>query len=603
MDSVPDDQPLADYRERLADRRVRVARFEAYHARLSRARLVIFLGAVALLIWLGSAVPPWLLLPLPLVAFVALALVHARVLNARDRAVRAATFYERGIARIEDRWAGTGEPGERFRTPDHLFADDVDLFGHGSLFELLSTPRTRGGEAMLAGWLLRPAQPATILERQASVRELAPHVDFREEIAILGPEIDSAVDTDALVTWAEAPATLTAHWPRVALGVVSAISLALMIVWGWTGEPPPAIFPVLAVQGLIAVWFRRAAHEVAHGVERREHDLAILAELLARLEREQFSSSGLERLSAGLRSTGHLPSTEIRRLGRLVDLLSSRQNIIFGPLAALVALGTQLAFAVDRWRARCGPSVRIWLDVLSEFEALSAISTYALEHPADPMPDVSPGAPRLEAEAISHPLLPKRQAVPNDVALGGEKPHALLVSGSNMSGKSTLLRTLGLNAALAQAGAPVRAARLSMTPLSLGATLRIQDSLQAGRSRFYAEITRISQIVALARSAKGSDRGVLFLLDEVLAGTNSHDRRQGAEAIVRGLVALGAIGLVTTHDLALAELVARRGSQAENVHFEDRFENDVLHFDYRLRPGVVQTSNAIALMRSVGLDV
>lgn len=603
MTNSRDEQPLADYRARLADRRERVAHFEALHVRLSTARLGVFLGAGALLVWLGSTVAPWLVLPVPLVIFAALALVHARVLNARDRASRAAAFYERGIARIEDRWAGTGEPGERFRTPDHLFADDLDLFGHGSLFELLSTPRTRGGESMLASWLLHPATPATIRERQQSVRELSPHVDFREEIAILGPEIDSAVDTDALVAWAEAPVTLTARWPRLLLALLSATSVGLFVVWFWRGEPPPALVPVLAAQGLVALWFRRTVHEVAHGVGRREHDLAILSELVARLEREPFTSPGLGRLSTALRSTGHLPSTEIRQLGRLVDLLSSRENVIFGPFAALVALGTQLAFAVDAWRRRCGPFVRTWLEVVSEFEALSALSTYALEHPSYPMPEVSPGEPRLEAEAVSHPLLPSSQAMPNDVALGGTAPHALLVSGSNMSGKSTLLRTLGLNAVLAQAGAPVRAARLSMTPLALGATLRIQDSLQAGRSRFYAEITRISAIVALARQAPATGRGVLFLLDEVLAGTNSHDRRQGAEAIVRGLVDLGAIGLVTTHDLALAGLVARPGSRAENVHFEDRFENGTLHFDYRLRPGVVQTSNAIALMRSVGLDV
>lgn len=595
--------PLADYQGRLADRRARVARFEARHARLSAARLVIFLAASALLVWLGTTVPPWLLVPLPLVIFGAVALVHARVLNARDRAARAVGFYERGLARIEHRWAGTGEPGERFRTPDHLFADDLDLFGHGSLFELLSTPRTRGGESRLAGWLLTPASPDEIRERQASVLELAPRIDFREELAILGPEIDSAVNTDALVAWAAAAPRLTARWPRALLAVLSTIAVGLIAAWVWTGQPSPALLPVLVAQGLVALVFRRAVHEVAHGVERREHELTILTELLARLERERFTSPGLVRLSDRLASTGQLPSAEIRRLARLVDLLSSRENLMFGPIAALAALGTQLAFAVDSWRARCGPSVRTWLDVVSEFEATSALGTYTSEHPSDPMPEVIAGEPRLEATGISHPLLPSDHAVANDVALGGDAPHVLLVSGSNMSGKSTLLRTLGLNAVLAQAGAPVRATRLRMTPLALGATLRIQDSLQAGRSRFYAEITRISDIVTLARRATDGDRGVLFLLDEVLAGTNSHDRRQGAEAIVRGLVLMGAIGLVTTHDLALAELVARPGSRAENVHFEDRFEDGVLHFDYRLRPGVVQTSNAIALMRSVGLDV
>jgi DNA mismatch repair ATPase MutS len=188
--------------------------------------------------------------------------------------------------------------------------------------------------------------------------------------------------------------------------------------------------------------------------------------------------------------------------------------------------------------------------------------------------------------------------VPNDVTLGADAPHVLLVSGSNMSGKSTYLRTVGTNVVLALAGAPVRARRLALTPLHVGATLRIQDSLQAGKSRFYAEITRLKELADLAEG----DLPLLFLLDEILHGTNSHDRRIGAEAIVRGLVARGAIGLVTTHDLALTEL-AGGGALLANAHFEDQVRDGEIAFDYTLRPGVVTHSNAIALMRAVGLRV
>lgn len=600
---IVDPSPAAFYTTRLAERRASVAELDARHVKLSFARLVVFLAGAALVVWLASTAARWVLLPLPLLFFAALVIAHARVLNARDRAARAAAFYERGLARLEDRWAGAGEPGERFRSSDHLFADDIDLFGRGSLFELLSTPRTKGGESTLAAWLLHPAEADEIGARQAAVLELAPRVDFREEISILGPDIKESVDTDALLAWATGPARLTARWPRFVLASLAALSVAMLGVWIWRGDPPRALLPVLVLQSLIAWRFRHAVHDVAHGVERREHELAVLTEFLGRLERETFVSPRLVRLAAALASTGRVPSAEIGRLARLVDLLASRHNLLFGPIAAVLALGTQLAFAVDHWRARCGPAVKIWLDVVGEYEALSALATYASEHPSDPMPEVLAGRPSFEATAIGHPLIPEHRGVTNDVALGGDAPHVLLVSGSNMSGKSTLLRTVGVNAVLAQAGAPVRAKALRMTPLATGATLRIQDSLQAGRSRFYAEITRISEIVALARQSPASGRGVLFLLDEVLGGTNSHDRRQGAEAIVSGLVELGAIGLVTTHDLALADLVARLGSRAANVHFEDRFEDGELQFDYRLKPGVVQTSNAIALMRSVGLDV
>jgi DNA mismatch repair ATPase MutS len=240
-----------------------------------------------------------------------------------------------------------------------------------------------------------------------------------------------------------------------------------------------------------------------------------------------------------------------------------------------------------------------WLRVVGELEALSAIATYAYEHPSDPFPELADGEAVFDAEGLSHPLIRSDIAVANDVRLGREQPHVIVLSGSNMSGKSTLLRAAGLNVVLALAGAPVHASRIRLSPLAIGATLRVDDSLQEGHSRFYAEILRIRTIVATART----DAHLLFLLDEILHGTNSHDRRIGAQAIVRALADSGAIGLVTTHDLALTELTAELGARATNMHFEDRLEQGRMVFDYRMRPGVVEHSNALALMRAIGLDV
>jgi DNA mismatch repair ATPase MutS len=240
-----------------------------------------------------------------------------------------------------------------------------------------------------------------------------------------------------------------------------------------------------------------------------------------------------------------------------------------------------------------------WLREVGELEAFSALATFAYERPADPFPELVDEGPVFEAEALGHPLIAPTVAVRNDVTLGGAGPRVLIVSGSNMSGKSTLLRTVGVNTVLALAGAPVCARRLRVSPVVLGATLRINDSLQAGKSRFYAELTRLKQIVDRA----GGQPPLLFLLDEILHGTNSHDRRIGAEAILRGLVARGAVGLVTTHDLALAEVAAAMAGRAANVHFEDHLEAGVMTFDYRMKPGVVRKSNALELMRAVGLEV
>jgi DNA mismatch repair ATPase MutS len=259
---------------------------------------------------------------------------------------------------------------------------------------------------------------------------------------------------------------------------------------------------------------------------------------------------------------------------------------------------TQMAFAMESWRRRHGGAIGGWLAGIGEIEALSALSGYAYEHPADPFPEIVEPGPVYEGEALCHPLMPAARCVPNTVRLGPDR-QLLVVSGSNMSGKSTLLRTVGVNAVLALAGAPVRARSLRLSPLALGATLRIQDSLQTGTSRFYAEIQRIRHIMDCAAGALP----VLFLLDEVLHGTNSHDRAVGAEAIVHGLIGRGAIGLATTHDLALAGVADRLEPRGANVHFEDELRDGALVFDYRMRPGVVRHSNALELMRSVGLEV
>jgi DNA mismatch repair ATPase MutS len=279
-----------------------------------------------------------------------------------------------------------------------------------------------------------------------------------------------------------------------------------------------------------------------------------------------------------------------------VDLLDSRRNQFFAPVALLTMWGVHCALAIEAWRTRHGASVEGWLAAVGQLEALCSVAGYAWEHPDDAYPVIEEGEARFEAEALGHPLIAESRCVRNDVALGGVT-RVLIVSGSNMSGKSTLLRAVGTNAVLAQAGAPVRAARLRLSQLRLGATLRIRDSLQEGTSRFYAELVRLRDLVRIADGPVP----LLFLLDEILHGTNSHDRRLGAAAVVRGLVLRGAIGLVTTHDLALSEVVDDPDIHAVNVHFEDRLEEGQMVFDYRMRPGVVRTSNALALMQTLGL--
>jgi hypothetical protein len=593
-----------DYAERLAGHRAQLAALDARHLSLGNARLAV--AAVAIAVAVGAfgiqRLSPWWLL-LPVAALVALAVVHARLLERRERTQRAEAYIDGGLARVEHRWQGRGASGLAHLPPEHLYAEDLDLVGTGSLFELLSSARTTAGEATLARWLLAPAPPLVAVERQAAARDLAARDQFREDLAVLGPEMRAGADSAALVRWAQQSIAPPPAWGPPLLAVLAAASVAGVAQWLATGELAPWLVAVLALQGAVGLRLRSRVLASIRELEPRVRDLALVAAALERVEHEPFTALRLVALRARLSATGMPASHEVRRLSRLVELLTSRRNQFFAPVAFLVFWATQLAWAVDRWRLRVGASVPVWLESLGEIEALSSLGGYTAEHPEHVFPHFLEGAPRLIGEHVAHPLLAADTAVGNDLVLGGDRPSLCLVSGSNMSGKSTWLRAVGVNVVLAQAGAPVCATRFALTPLLPAGTLRVQDSLQTGRSRFFAEITKLRQIVEAARHRGDGVATPLFLIDELLAGTNSHDRRQGAEGVLRGLLDLGAIGLATTHDLALTELATALGPRAVNVHFADRFDGGGLEFDYRLRPGVVGTSNALALMRSIGLDV
>ena len=351
------------------------------------------------------------------------------------------------------------------------------------------------------------------------------------------------------------------------------------------------------------MFFNRRLRERVQAIngiaERTGDDLATFARLLERIEREQFTSPKLSAIQERLKTDGESASRRIDRLTRLIDLLESRRNQFFIPFAALLSWQEHLAFSIERWRTVSGRSISVWIDSVAEVEALSAFAALSFERPDFVFPEVVTGNPRIEATALGHPLIDPDRCVRNDLSLGTDV-RLLIVSGSNMSGKSTMLRTVGTNAVLAFAGAPVFAGRMSITPLLLGTSIRVDDSLQEGSSRFYAEITRLRQIVDLATA--GPDP-LLFLLDEIMHGTNSHDRRIGAEAVIGSLMKTGAIGMVTTHDLALAGMAERKELAARNVHFEDQISAGRISFDYTMRDGVVTRSNALELMRAVGLDV
>ena len=601
-DMASAESPGAEYRRRLEDGRRVLSQLESQSERLATARLVAFVLLLAA-IWfalLTHQISAWWMLP-ALILFVVLVLVYDQASRASKRSERVVTFYEAGLDRLADRWAGKGNPGTAFKDPEHPYAEDLDLFGVGSLFERIALVRTHPGENILAGWLLRPASLEDVSRRQTAVQELAHRLDLREAFAVLGGDVGTAPAFEGLAAWGAAPRILEGKAVSMACLLLALVTVPAMFAWLFFGQPAWPFLLLAIVEGILGGWYFKRVQRVLKGLDQRVEQLDLLSGMFAGLESARFEAPRLMQLQQALLGEHGAASTQIRRLRGLLSTLEARRNMIVAPISPFLMWGTQVAFAVESWRARSGHSVGGWLNALGEFEALTSLASHAYENPDDTFPTLVAGSvPLYEAEGLGHPLLPLAQMVRNDIRLGNEpNPRALIVSGSNMSGKSTFLRAVGSSVVLAMAGGTVRAHKLTLTHLSLGATLRVQDSLQAGRSRFYAEILRLRQLLELAKT----DPPELFLLDEILAGTNSHDRRIGAEAVVLGLLERGAIGLVTTHDLALTEISNRFPGKTENVHFADHFENGKMTFEYEMRPGVVRHSNALELMRSVGLEV
>ncbi|HWY74668.1 MAG TPA: DNA mismatch repair protein MutS [Verrucomicrobiae bacterium] len=592
--------PLKEYQTRLAVWQQKADRHELLHRRLGNLRLGFVFFLLVFAVWLcqSQVAVGWVFVTLVGGIFSS-GMLHDTVLNRRDHARRAVGFYKAGLDRLTDAWRGKGSSGSEFLDPHHPYAADLDLFGKGSLFELLNTAQTHGGQAMLAGWLLRPGAPEEIQARHAIVDELRPMLDLRERLGVLAEEAQKHIKTDSLAAWARQPPILESGPVRAAAFCLPWLNLGLFIYAAVNGDI--WLFGITFTAQLLIAWrYQQRVNKVIRSIDSPARDLIRLAGLLGCFERQQFHAAGLQQLQAACRSLGISAGESIRRLARLSDWLEWRDNYIAAPFCAFALWGTQFAFAIEAWRANFGPMIEVWLRSLAEFEALCSLASYAFEHPSDPFPKliVDSTSMTVQADGLGHPLIAETRCVRNDARLGPDC-RLLVISGSNMSGKSTYLRALGVNIVLAMAGAPVRSRELRMTPLQIGASMRAVDSLQEGVSRFYSEISRLQEIVKLTNHAPP----VLFLLDELLSGTNSHDRRVGAASIVRSLVQRGAMGLVTTHDLALTQIVEQMEPKGANFHFEDQFENGRLNFDYRLRPGIVEKSNALELMRAIGLEV
>jgi predicted ATPase len=628
--NLPPDDMYRQRRDLAAEER---AGLDLRASRVSNLRLLVFALGIGALVWAelrpersGLALA---LFGAALLAFLVLVVVHSRLTQRAARAGELAAVNGEALARLDRDWDGLPEVAES-DPPGHPYAHDLDVFGHGSLARLLATTGTGPGRGRLHDWLLAPASPPEVARRQEAVRELVPELDFRQSLQVSGR---LAGDPDpgtleAFLEWAESEPWLLRRpvltWTTRIVPLTTLV-FAVLQIEGTVARPWWII--TLVAGSVLASVIGRRIHEQMAGASLGDSSLRHYAGLVGLIQAREPESACLldirDRLTVDCDA-----QRELERLGWLTELADLRNGGVFYVLINLPTLWDfHVLAALERWKLRAGRHVREWTDAVARLDALSALAGPAHDEGGWSFPEL--GGDRFQARGLAHPLLAPAERVANDVEVGPPGSF-LMVTGSNMSGKSTLLRAIGVNAALAQAGGPVCAERLRLPPLELRTSMRVEDSLERGISLFMAELQQLKRVVDAADSLTpaddadhggaaheesddaGSDhrqpdhegRVLLYLLDEVLHGTNTAERQVAVREVLSHLLGRRAIGAISTHDLSLAEPESLASSVVA-VHFQETVHPEghepPMTFDYRLRDGIATSTNALKLVRLVGL--
>lgn len=599
------------YRERLARFRAEAAALGRPAGVASNLRLLSVLAALILLAVAVFARLDWLGVPivLLLVAFAVLVVWHHRLRRRLERARTMAAIQEEALARIDRRWDGVPAPPGITAPPEHPYARDLDIVGPASLLQLVNTTTSPMGEAELGRRLLAPAPPETAREWQAAANELAGAIEVCQELEAAGREARVAAggaspDPEPFLAWGEGAPSGGGALPWAA--VVSPVLLYLsLILWAVRILPWPVWIVFFLIDIVLAVVLSGGAERTLAPVRLQQGRVAPYGLQLSLFQRRAWEAPVLRGLSDTARSGARPAEERLRALNRIVAFSLPPTGLLYFPLQVLFLWNVHLASLADRWRRGDGRQVRRWLVALGEIETLAAFGALRHREPAWALPELVPGADQISGVRVGHPLIAPAVRVDNDVRVGppGE---LLLVTGSNMSGKSTLLRAIGVNAVLAAAGGPVCAASLRLPPLDLWTSMRIDDSLARGVSYFLAEVQRLKAVVdGIDRAAQDPSRLGCYLLDEILQGTNTAERTAAARAVLLRLAGGRAIGACSTHDLALAA-DPQLARVVRNVHLQETIGTGpggetTMTFDYRLREGVATSTNALRLMAAMGL--
>ncbi len=542
----------------------------------------------------------WISFTLTLIGFFILVYQHHKIKRALQRTTFLKEINERHLGRLDGQWRQFTEVGEEFLEEDHPYSKDLDIFGQGSLFQWINSCHTVAGKRRLAQLFTEKTPPRKmVLERQKTIMELSSRRWWRQRLQLEGKLIQDEPKGDDLVQWA----TEKNHFygRRGIQLLIKALPITTILSWILTlggvisMKAPVALLFVHFILLNINIANKNRNLALAYHFKNR---IKVYGKILQHFENSSFGSGHLQELKKRLRNEKSITALgQLAQLERLTDRIANRSNMAFFPINLITLWDYQCVVALEKWKQRSGAYIQDWLEVIGEVEALSSLATIPYDYPQWAIPEIMKEASIFSAKDLGHPLLTNNQ-VSNDVSIDGHT-QVLLITGSNMSGKSTLLRTVGINLVLAYSGAPICGKALQCSGMRIYSCMRVSDNLEKNISSFYAELIRIRQIVEAAKE-QGQ---VLFLLDEIFKGTNSQDRHMGAKLLIKQLCQCNGLGLVSTHDLELAVLEQESSGTVKNYHFQESYQNNEIHFDYRLRPGVSTTRNALYLMKIAGVDV
>lgn len=596
-------EPKEQYEKRKTYYRRRLEKLTRTINRLSNVRLLTFLVGCGLAVFFYMTQRSSLGLGMVIftvASFAALVLWHQNLKTRQNYIQVLYENYDQALSRLAGEWRNFSDTGEDFKDPTHSYSEDLDIFGLGSLFQWITTAKTfRGRETLKEVLTLPPGEVEIIRKKQEAIQELARNLAWRQRFLAEARMTKRPLNSpETIIEWAK---SYDASYLRLGVVILARalpiITITFLLMYLLTSSVS-VWYPLvgLAIQTII-LFLGRERGKALNAVYTYKDSIKIYEKMLERFEKRNFQAEHLQTLKKGLRDRDGKPAFEqIRKLSSLADLIANRGNAMFLIINILTLWDIQCMISLESWKEKSGRSLGRWVDTIAELETLNSLAIIAMDHPEWGVPEITSGNSVITAVNMGHPLV--RGAVCNDLTME-KNSGILLITGSNMSGKSTLLRTVGINLVLAYAGAPVFAQQFSCSMFQIYTCMRVSDNLGESISSFYAELLRIKQIVSSAKT----ERKIFFLLDEIFKGTNSQDRHAGAKVLIRQLSKAGAIGMVSTHDLELGDLERESDRKIRNYHFREYYTNDEIHFDYKLRRGISTTRNAMYLIKMAGIDV